>query len=69
MAEDGNPPASITGRETDASREQEPKGEDLLAQLAQNTSESAGGNVSGTAPEGEGLDIIFVPEGDEEEDE
>lgn len=51
--------APIHGRDADAARDAE-----LLDQLSQTTSETAGGNVSGTgdADACEGLDIIFERE-------
>lgn len=56
---DRKPESAIIGRDADAARDAE-----LLDQLAQTTSESAGGNVSGTAEaeQCEGLDIIFERE-------
>lgn len=56
--------ASIIGRDADAARETDPRDADPLDQLSQTTSESAGGNVDGTAEadDFEGFDIVFERE-------
>ena len=65
MAEDRTK-ESIVGRDA-AAGEPQPSGQDMLEQLAQTTSESSGGNVSGTAPQSPEFDIIFDPEDSDEE--
>jgi hypothetical protein len=71
---DKSPDTAIIGRDADAAAERaddSPRridGDEIAEQLSQTTSEDAGGNVSGTAADdtGEGLDIVFLRESDED---
>jgi hypothetical protein len=60
---DRNPESSIIGRDADIANGT-PAGERVADQLSQTTTESTGGNASGTgaAEECEGLDIVFERE-------